>query len=331
MTSTQRSAAGFRPGRLYHLGVWWLTWPLIALVDAAHGHTRFGTGGYMRWAWRHWSRRHLFLSYSRSAEYAFALEMLEAHSDEVVFDIGTGTSACMVYAAQRGLTVAASDYDPYVEDIPSRCSAVRDSPLRERFHILRANGMQLPVPDASLTRVFCISTVEHIPEDGDLAVMREIARVLAPGGRAVVTTEGFSEHFSYWEERPFHVGFQYQEVESARGVPEEASPTQSSLGFYRFYDPEALEARLATVEGLHCIEHGFLIDRLNIRRYFPDTAQGLLQKFLYPWRMLAGRASYRRRPCPLPDGTNLLGSVAYVVLEKPHPREPRDRSDGLGI
>jgi methionine biosynthesis protein MetW len=44
----------------------------------------------------------------------------------------------------------------------------------------------LPVRDASADAVTCLDVIEHVLDPR--ALMREIARVLAPGGRAVVTT-----------------------------------------------------------------------------------------------------------------------------------------------
>ena len=43
----------------------------------------------------------------------------------------------------------------------------------------------LPLAGAAVDLVCCISTIEHVADDA--AVMREIARVLKPGGRAVLT------------------------------------------------------------------------------------------------------------------------------------------------
>lgn len=46
--------------------------------------------------------------------------------------------------------------------------------------VLRANGTRLPFPDASFERVHCSWLLEHVSDP--LPVLREVARVLAPGG-----------------------------------------------------------------------------------------------------------------------------------------------------
>jgi hypothetical protein len=59
-------------------------------------------------------------------------------------------------------------------------SADLDSPLADD----RADIMALPYADASFDVVICLHVLEHIPDDR--LAMRELARVLKPGGRAIV-------------------------------------------------------------------------------------------------------------------------------------------------
>lgn len=64
------------------------------------------------------------------------------------------------------------------------------------FRGVRGDAMRMPFGTGTFAAVLAISVVEHIgighygdplAETGDLAVIREIARVLAPGGRAMIT------------------------------------------------------------------------------------------------------------------------------------------------
>jgi len=50
---------------------------------------------------------------------------------------------------------------------------------------VRANALSLPFPDGCFDVVIASEVLEHIPED--LVAMREIARVLRPGGMVAVT------------------------------------------------------------------------------------------------------------------------------------------------
>jgi SAM-dependent methyltransferase len=56
-----------------------------------------------------------------------------------------------------------------------------------QYHPFSANDMNFP--DAHFDRVFCLSVIEHVPRDLWPACMREMARVLKPGGRLVMTMD----------------------------------------------------------------------------------------------------------------------------------------------
>jgi SAM-dependent methyltransferase len=66
-------------------------------------------------------------------------------------------------------------------------------PYREdRLEVLRMDGRHLEFADASFDVVFSVSSIEHFGGGADVArAAREMARVLRPGGHAVVITEGY--------------------------------------------------------------------------------------------------------------------------------------------
>lgn len=74
-------------------------------------------------------------------------------------------------------------------------------------HILNAAGEGLPFPAASFDLVLSHEVLEHVQDD--TLAMSEIARVLAPGGRAVIFTPNrgypFETHGVYWRGR-YHFG-----------------------------------------------------------------------------------------------------------------------------
>lgn len=116
--------------------------------------------------------------YSRAVEYPCVLGLLEARRGERLLDVGAGRRA--EFAAlmdRRGLSVTAVD---------ARDDVGADALRGGSVAFLQADARELPFEDDSFERVTAISTVEHV-EDGDDTVMRELARVLAPGGRLVVT------------------------------------------------------------------------------------------------------------------------------------------------
>ena len=73
------------------------------------------------------------------------------------------------FASEVGVGYVGMDFDPGAD---------------KRVVNLQASLTHLPLPDASVGLMICFHVLEHIPDD--VAAMREMARVLAPGGLAVV-------------------------------------------------------------------------------------------------------------------------------------------------
>jgi len=117
----------------------------------------------------------------RDWEYPPALLALDLRPGMRCLSIGASNCLLSVLLAGRypehfvGIDIA-DDYARWIED--SGATA---------FQVMDATAMTFP--DDSFDRVFSVSVLEHIPDDGDTRTGQEIARVLAPGGRAVLTFE----------------------------------------------------------------------------------------------------------------------------------------------
>jgi dolichol-phosphate mannosyltransferase len=59
--------------------------------------------------------------------------------------------------------------------------------------LVQASGFQLPFPDHSFSCVVCSQVIEHVPKDP--AILDELCRVLAPGGRLILGTPDYAR----WE------------------------------------------------------------------------------------------------------------------------------------
>lgn len=165
------------------------------------------------------------LDYFRCVEYplATAALALEPHLDLLDMGCGRGPYALFL-AAQRGLRVRALDLDPEALDWQRR-GALRLALAPAEFATVQADSRELPFPEASFDRVLNLGSIEHIRGNGDAVAAAEMARVLRPGGLAVLTV-------------PF--GAHEQEIEAGPHVP----------GFERRYDDGALERRLIGPSGL---------------------------------------------------------------------------------
>jgi demethylmenaquinone methyltransferase/2-methoxy-6-polyprenyl-1,4-benzoquinol methylase len=108
---------------------------------------------------------------------AAGLAQLGLRPDEVVLDVGCGTGnltqALLAWLSPQGRVVAV-DIAPRMIETARR--KVPDA--RVEWHV--ADARSLPLPDASVDRVFCYSVWPHF--DDCAAVAAELRRVLRPGG-----------------------------------------------------------------------------------------------------------------------------------------------------
>jgi ubiquinone/menaquinone biosynthesis C-methylase UbiE len=106
------------------------------------------------------------------------LDLLEVSAGQRVLDLGCGRGEVAAELGRRGVTVSAVDYS---------ADAVRLT--RDVVPgVARADGAALPFRAGTFDRVLMGDVIEHLPWDVAVGALREVARVLAPGGRALVHT-----------------------------------------------------------------------------------------------------------------------------------------------
>jgi 2-polyprenyl-3-methyl-5-hydroxy-6-metoxy-1,4-benzoquinol methylase len=117
--------------------------------------------------------------------YPKVLSLLPERRDTRILDVGAGQGYFSAALAREGYTrVEACDYEAAgfkVTEIP--------------FH--QADfGVGIPLPDASFDAIVCIEVLEHLENHARL--IREILRLLRPGGMAVLTTPNILSIPSRW-------------------------------------------------------------------------------------------------------------------------------------
>ena len=112
---------------------------------------------------------------------AVAVDAAAPKPGERVLDIGCGTGNATLLAAERGADVTGIDPAQRLLDVAAERAAGRG--LRAGF--ARAEAAALPARDGSVDAVLSVFGVNFAPSPP--AAAREIARVLRPGGRAVIT------------------------------------------------------------------------------------------------------------------------------------------------
>ncbi len=145
----------------------------------------------------------------RCFEYALTWRFGDFSEDDTVLDLGSGGSVWPTFLLAFGCRVVATDLE--IDNLRPQEALLGRLQRDEYPGTLTcrcADATQLPDPDGSFTRITAISSIEHIPGDGDLVAVGEFARVLRPGGRAVITapysrefTEGFADYYGGYEKR----------------------------------------------------------------------------------------------------------------------------------
>lgn len=278
-------------------------------TEAEPKETRFRLSRYSAREHRRvgWAKS-IALGYPRAVEYQLVTEAMGPLCGSSVLDIGGGGSAISLDWTALGAHVTSIDPGEIVGRLREH-SAYRDLPPMERPDLVQCDGVFLPFAGGSFDVVVSISTLEHIPGDGDTRAMCEAARVVRPGGRVIVTVEAGREYLESWVDVPV-VGVQYESVgENDRRL------SDAGVGlFVRTYTLETARRRLLEPSGLREIDGGVFGDVVfRGRDWLEGTAcpwaRILFREAIY----LATQLSYRR----LPSGeTPPPGATVFLVMEK---------------
>jgi arsenite methyltransferase len=121
------------------------------------------------------------------------LDRLAWAGDEQVLDVGCGHGLMLVGAAKRLTTGRATGIDVWqAEDLSgNRPEAALENARREgvadRVEVRTADMRRVPFPDGSVDVVVSCAAIHNLYDARDRAqAVREIARVLRPGGRALI-------------------------------------------------------------------------------------------------------------------------------------------------
>jgi SAM-dependent methyltransferase len=127
-------------------------------------------------------------------EYPWALERAALAPGSRVLDAGCGDSIFPVYLALGGHRVTALDLE-FSADL----GELHGVPIE----YVRGDLTALPQADETFDAVFCISVIEHLPDERVARAMQEMRRVLRPGGRLLLTTDFYDDAGAeIWHQSP---------------------------------------------------------------------------------------------------------------------------------
>jgi len=223
---------------------------------------------------------------------------------DTILDLGCGFGRHAFEAARRGANIVALDAGrDEVEGVAATFAAMVEAGelTLGALHTAAVQGdaLHLPFRDATFDRVICSEVLEHIPDD--VGAMRELARVLRPGGTMAITVPRFGPEVINWA-----LSDAYHNVPG---------------GHIRIYRRSVLEARLVSV-GMrvtgHHYAHGLhspywwlkcLVGTTNDRNFFVRNYHRLLV-----WDIVKAPRTTRVLEGLLAP---FIGKSMIVYLEKP--------------
>ncbi len=113
-------------------------------------------------------------------------------TDLAILDVGCGTGLNMKYLARYGQVTGA--------DLSS--TALNFCRARGHHRLIKAPVEHLPIPDNTFDMVSALDIIEHL--DDDVTALREIHRVLKPGGRVFILVPAYMFLWSLQDEISSH-------------------------------------------------------------------------------------------------------------------------------
>lgn len=131
------------------------------------------------------------LHWSRQVEYPWALRQVNWNNHERCLDVGSAWSVLKYAIAYRCNRVDVLEpNEEYIRITQPSIDHFRNLFAKQELCIYQVHGDArcIPFRDNMYDHVFCISTMEHIP-DNRLQAVQECIRVLKPGGKLIMTID----------------------------------------------------------------------------------------------------------------------------------------------
>lgn len=116
------------------------------------------------------------------------LEVARIRPGQRVLDVGCGRGEIIIHCAQRGALACGLDYASMALELAKDALEHYEENVRKRIILLQADARVLPFTDESIDVCFMLDVVEHLKPDELNQALREVRRILRPGGFLIIHT-----------------------------------------------------------------------------------------------------------------------------------------------
>ncbi|TIX50231.1 class I SAM-dependent methyltransferase [Alteraurantiacibacter aquimixticola] len=135
------------------------------------------------------------MNYARVMEIPITELMLDPGEGERILDLSSPKILSLRLMEQDDLSLIVSDLEDYfLSDFETYSDLF---PADPELTTIDASS-RIPYSDNYLDKVFSVSVLEHIPDEGDRTAVEEMVRVVRPGGKIVLTLPVFKEYCEEW-------------------------------------------------------------------------------------------------------------------------------------
>lgn len=170
------------------------------------------------------------MNYVRMIELPLTIILLNLDKESRILDISSPKLLSLYLGTNGFPNIAISDVEDYfVCDFKIYSKEFGFSPEIKKF-----DATNIPFADSSFDRVFSVSVLEHVPDDGDVEIAKEVARILKPDGIFVITCPASMAYSEEWlKNRNFYWSSKARE--------------DGCIFFQRRYDERFIKERFADI------------------------------------------------------------------------------------
>jgi hypothetical protein len=210
---------------------------------------------------------------TREGEYPWCFFATPLEAGMTAVEIGAGASGFQFVMSRMGIAV--KSVDPLVNPDESIDWVFSDTDYERLNRVLRCDVTfvrkylsDARLPPASVDRVFAISVIEHIPVSDADRLMKEVGRILKPGGYFIGTIDLFLDLFPFTD----HTSNAWGTNVSVRSLVEQSglsleAGTTSQLYGYPDFDLTAIQKHRDTFLVSHSVMSQCIVLKKRLNGY----------------------------------------------------------------